>query len=104
MALLKIEFTEFAFLEIEDARDYYNLQRENLGENFKSDIKIAINRIANFPNLYPIAADNIRKCTLHRFPYNIFYATFKDTVLILSVANHHRKPHYWAEGNLLKKD
>lgn len=92
---LKSEFTEFAFLEMEDAREYYNLQRENFGDTFKQDIKEAVDRITVFPHIYPIAMDNIRKCVMHRFPYNIFYTITKDTVLILSIANHHRKPYYW---------
>ncbi len=83
---------------MEDAKEYYNLQQENLGDRFKQDIKETVDRIIRFPKLYPIARDNIRKCVLHRFPYNLFYTTTEDTILILSVANHHRKPYYWALG------
>ena len=36
-----LEFSELAQIELEDARAYYNLQQENLGESFKQHISIA---------------------------------------------------------------
>ncbi len=74
---MTLKISKLAFLEIEDAKEYYNLQKATLGDTFKSDVKKSIER-----------------CLLHRFPYSIFYAISDDTILVLSVAHQHRKPFY----------
>ena len=95
---LTVRFTGFAFSEMEDTKEYYNLQQENLGDVFKQDFRNVVDRIHKFPKLYPIVMGDIRKCTLHRFPYNLFYAITEDVILVLAVANHHRKPYYWVKS------
>ncbi len=45
-------------------------------------------------NLYPNIPNDLKRTVLHRFPYSIFYAITNHTILILSVAQQHRKPFY----------
>lgn len=89
-----LEISELAFFEIEDAKEFYNLQKPTLGDTFKNDIKKSIEHIKEFPYLYPNITDNLKRCVLHRFPYSIFYSIIDNTILILSVAHQHRKPFY----------
>jgi len=94
---MKLRILEPAFLEIEDAKEYYNLKQEKLGESFKNDVQATIDNILVFPELYPKIVDEIRRCILHRFPYSIFYAIDGDTVVVLSVAHQRRKPYYFLD-------
>jgi plasmid stabilization system protein ParE len=89
-----LKISQIAFLEIEDAKEFYNLQKPTLGDTFKNDVKKTIENIKNFPNLYPNITNDLKRTLLHRFPYSIFYAITDDTILILSVAHQHRKPFY----------
>ncbi|OCL87180.1 hypothetical protein [Arcobacter porcinus] len=66
-----LEISELAFFEIEDAKEFYNLQKPTLGDTFKNDIKKSIEHIKEFPHLYPNIIDNLKRCVLHRFPYSI---------------------------------
>ena len=91
---MTLKISNLAFLEIEDAKEYYNLQKSTLGDTFKNDVKKSIENIKQFPTLYPNITNNIKRCLLHRFPYSIFYAISDDTILVLSVAHQHRKPFY----------
>jgi plasmid stabilization system protein ParE len=91
---MTLEISQLAFLEIEDAKEYYNLQKPTLGDTFKSDVKKTIENIKNFPNLYPNITNDLKRTVLHRFPFSIFYAITDNTILILSVAHQHRKPFY----------
>mgnify|MGYP003551154455 CR=1 FL=1 len=91
---MKLIISRKAFEEILDAKEYYNLQQENLGENFYFDIKNAIDNIKSLPNLYPNITKEIKRTLLHRFPYSIFYTIKDEVILILSVAHQHRKPFY----------
>ena len=91
---MTLKISQLAFLEIEDAKEFYNLQNPTLGDTYKNDIKRSIESIEKFPNLYPNITSKMRRCVLHRFPYSIFYAITDNTILILSVAHQHRKPFY----------
>ncbi len=92
--MYNIEISKLAYNEIEESKEYYNLQKDNFGLDFKSDVFKAIKNIALSPNLYPIISDNIRRCLLHRFPFSIFYTVKQNTIVILSIAHQHRKPKY----------
>lgn len=69
-----------AYNEIENAKEYYNLQQPNLGNTFKHDVKDTIDNIIRFPKLYPFIINDIQKVVLHRFPYSIFYSVNEETI------------------------
>ncbi len=91
---MKLVLSQNARLEIEESKEYYNLQKETLGDEFKRDIQSAIDNIKKSPNLYPNISENIKRTLLHRFPFSIFYTIKEDTILILAVAHQHRRPRY----------
>lgn len=91
---MKLEFSELAQSELEDARDYYNLQQENLGEGFKRHIKESVENIIQFPTLYPKISNKLHRVVVHKFPYSIFYALLEERIIIVSLAHQHRKPFY----------
>jgi plasmid stabilization system protein ParE len=91
---MNLVVSELAYTEIENAKEYYNLEQPNLGNSFKNDVKETIDNIIRFPKLYPIIIDDIQRVVLHRFPYSIFYSIDKEIIIILSVAHQHRKPFY----------
>jgi len=94
---MNLVISKLAFKEIENGKEYYNLQQANLGNRFKKDVQNTVDSIVSFPKLYPFIIDNIQKVVLHRFPYSIFYVVEEDTILILSVSHQHRKPFYWID-------
>jgi len=91
---MKLKILELASFEIEDAKQYYNLQQDKLGDRFKKDVQKSIDNIVLSPKLYPQAKNSMRRCLLHRFPYSIFYDIDDDTVVILSIAHQRREPYY----------
>ena len=92
---MNIEFLPLAKLELDDAIEYYELQLEGLGKRYKEEVRTSINRISVFPNSWTIIRPNIRKCVMHKFPYNILYSIQESTILIIAIAHHHRRPDYW---------
>jgi len=62
---MKLIISRKAFEEILDAKEYYNLQQENLGEIFHHDIKNAIDNIKFLPNLYPNSTKEIKRTLIH---------------------------------------
>lgn len=80
--------------EINKSKEYYNNQKDNLGYEFKNDVKNLPISIKKFPYIYPNVTNNIKRCLLHRFPFSIFYAIKNDFIIILSVAHQYKKPEF----------
>lgn len=94
---MKIEFLKLAKLEFEEATTYYDSESKELGKRFKNEIRSSIDMILQFPELYPIFSDDIRKCITHTFPYTIFYTHKNETVYIYAIANHYKDPLIYAK-------
>jgi len=92
---MKIEFLEFAQYELDDAVEYYNQQRNDLGSEFLSEVVDSLSRIAEYPNAWQQLTDRTRRCLIHRFPYGIIYQNRNDVILVVAVSNLHRKPEHW---------
>lgn len=50
---MTLKISQLAFLEIEDTKEFYNLEKPTLDNTFKNDIKRSIESIEKFPNRKP---------------------------------------------------
>ncbi len=94
---MNISYLELAKFEFHDTIRYYEIQQKGLGKRFEYEIKNSINRIKKFPKSYQKVFNEIRRCTLHKFPHNILYLIENDTLLIIAISHQHRKPDYWID-------
>lgn len=94
---MRVVFSKYAKLELEDAVRFYDLKHAGLGERFEVEVKKAALRIAEYPTAWSSESDEIRKCLLHKFPYSLLYSIESDHIFIIAVAHQHRKPNYWVE-------
>jgi len=92
---MQIKFLEIAQIELDDAVSYYNLEIQNLGDKFLTEILKTLDRIGNFPLAWQQCSKRTRRCRLRHFPYGLIYQILKDEIIIVAVANLHRKPEYW---------
>jgi plasmid stabilization system protein ParE len=92
---MRVEFLEPAYIEYQEAIDFYNLQSEGLGNKFIIEIDRAISIIRNFPESFTEYTKHTRKAVINVFPYNVIYTAHKGYIEILAVAHQHRKPNYW---------
>ena len=70
---------------------YYNRQRPGLGEEFRSEIYTAIDRVRFNPYQFPIVERDIRRGFVHRFPYAVLFRVINDETLRVLVIRHHRR-------------
>ena len=92
---MEVEFYEPAYIEYQEAIDFYNLQSEKLGDKFIREIDNTITIIKNYPKSFSKYTKHTRKAVVNVFPYNIIYAIYKNHLEILAIAHQHRKPNYW---------
>jgi plasmid stabilization system protein ParE len=91
---MKYILSSLASKELEEGREYYDFQKEGLGNEFKKIIKSGIDEIFASPHLYPIVIAPLHRKVISRFPYSIFYRIDEDAIVILSIAHQHRQPFY----------
>jgi len=59
---MKVIFSKFAKLELDDASRFYELEYKGLGRWFRNEIKAAAIRISEYPEAWSVARGDIRKC------------------------------------------
>jgi len=94
---MKFEFLEIAQFELDDSFEYYEFLQKGLGYKFLDEVKDAINRIEIFPYTWQSITKNTRRCLVKNFPYGVIYKIYKEKILIIAIANLHRRPNYWGD-------
>ncbi|MBN1932290.1 MAG: type II toxin-antitoxin system RelE/ParE family toxin [Desulfobacterales bacterium] len=94
---MKINFLEIAQIELNDAIEYYNYEVPGFGDAFLTEILNALDRIGEFPKAWQACSKRTRRCQTRRFPYGIIYQIREKEILIVAIANLHRKPNYWKD-------
>jgi len=92
-----LKIIEQAELELDDAFEYYENELSGLGIKFINSFRHAINRIISHPLAWTYIQDNVRKCRLDKFPYDIIYAIEEEFLIIIAISHHQRKPFYWID-------
>ena len=94
---MQIEFTEPAFIELDDAIEYYEFEFSGLGKKFLEEVLETLSLINKFPELFSKNSEHTRKAILRKFPYNLIYSILNDRIYIIAVAHQNRNPEYWLE-------
>ncbi|WP_133510933.1 type II toxin-antitoxin system RelE/ParE family toxin [Candidatus Thiosymbion oneisti] len=100
---MRVIFSKYAKLELEDAACFYELKFGGLGRKFEEEVKKAVKRISEYPKAWSTERDDIRKYLLHKFPYKLLYSIEADHIFIIAVSHQHRKPDYWIDRERYNK-
>jgi toxin ParE1/3/4 len=85
-----------AAIELERAFDFY-LEQGGAGraKAFAQEFaRVAMLLVTN-PGFGTSVKDDLRKFPLRRFPYSVIYRPLPESIHVLVVAHHHRRPGYW---------
>jgi len=94
---MRSEFLEIAEIELDEGFEYYESTQPDLGHRFVKEVKSSVKRIESYPQAWHRVTENARRCLVKNFPYGIVYQIKNELILIVAVANLHRKPNYWKE-------
>jgi toxin ParE1/3/4 len=81
--------------DIASARQWYEDQREGLGDEFVLCIEEALERIRRPPLSGREVVDTVRKIIVRRFPYGVFYRVDPDQIGVIAVYHAKRDPRGW---------
>lgn len=85
----------FAELDLKLAKEWYDLQRYKLGEEFVLEIEKVFIRIAKSPKQFPIEINNIHKAVVSRFPFSIYFTILETKIIVFAVFHNSRNPIIW---------
>ncbi len=90
--LYKIEIRPLATMEIIDAFDWYEEQREGLGIEFLDELDKFYIALRQHPLAFSYYDKPVRQGKINRFPYLVVYEIFGDVVVIYSVFMYQQHP------------
>ncbi|MGE4296121.1 MAG: type II toxin-antitoxin system RelE/ParE family toxin [Campylobacterales bacterium] len=94
---MRSEFLTAAQAELDEGFEYYESLQPDLGFRFVSEIKKAVSRIESHPKAWHPLGKNTKRCLVNGFPYGLIYQLREEFILVVAVANLHRKPGYWKD-------
>jgi hypothetical protein len=94
---VEIRLLKPAQAELDDEIIYYEEQVSGLGIEFLDEILKTFKRIKLNPKAWTLFSKRTRRCLVHRFPYGVIYQIRENEILIIAIANLHKKPDYWRD-------
>lgn len=92
---MRLTYHPEAESEVVKAAAYYEARSPGLGDRFLRAFDAAVAEIQASPGLWPVVEDDLRRHTMRRFPFGIYYRILPDELRILVVKHHSRHPDYW---------
>ena len=93
----RVSFHELAEFELNDAKVFFESEREGLGLRFLAAVEAAVAQVQQHPHASPIIIQDVRCKVLRTFPYSIMFSIKPDRIRILALANQKRRPFYWRD-------
>lgn len=92
---MKIVLRRRAKRDLVEARQWYDERRVGLGDALLEEVDESLDVVRRHPESHPRVDERVRKATLHRFPYGIFYVIESDTIRVIAILHHARNPDAW---------
>ncbi len=89
---MKLKISPFAEMDLLESIKFYNEQRENLGKEFYETVIDSIERIKKNPGQFPKEYKDLRKVSIKRFPFRIFFVIKDDIGYVLGIFHNSRNP------------
>ena len=81
--------------DVLDAAEWYDGRQPDLGSDFLTRVRRAVNRLIADPERRTSIDFGVRYWPVERFPYVVFYDLTESEVLILGVMHTSRDPKKW---------
>lgn len=90
----EIVFTRQAHSDLELAFAWYENERTGLGWEFRNEIALCIDKLADERVSYPVYFGAVRKLHVARFPYLLYYKKYprKKIIAVAAVLHERRNP------------
>lgn len=81
--------------ELAEAVAHYDAKSSLLADDLLMKYEDALAKVRDFPDRWERIENDVRHCVFQRFPYSLVYRPKQETIFLLAVAHHSRRPGYW---------
>ena len=81
--------------DLQDAREWYDNIRPELGTRFALAVEATIEAIAERPLQFPVVYLGWRRAGVRRFPYGIFFKAQGQRIVVIACFHGRRNPRRW---------
>ena len=94
---MRLAWQSQAKVEFVEALKYYRDQAGlDIARDFNQATMQAAQRLLDYPEMGVKTGHRARRFVLHDYPYTLVYRVMPETIIIVAVAHHSRRPGYWA--------
>lgn len=88
-------FTSEAEADLQEALQWYEVQRPGLGAAFRRAVDIAVAAVEERPEAYAVIHRDTRRVLLPRFPYGLYYRVLERNIAVVACMHAKRDPRKW---------
>lgn len=93
---LPVVLTDEAEVDFDAAADWYE-EQAGLGAKFTMQVRLALTRTGELPELHAVLHGNIRRAKVQKFPCQIYHRVRHDRVEVIAVLHCRRDPTRWKD-------
>ncbi|MEN0004036.1 MAG: type II toxin-antitoxin system RelE/ParE family toxin [Bacteroidota bacterium] len=86
-----------AELDLDEAYEYLNSQRNNLGFDLLEELSDLFEMLKENPFLFQRVHRDTRRAITKKLKFNIFYKVLDDTIFILAILHGSQNPNKWKD-------
>jgi hypothetical protein len=98
VARSQVRFHPRAAEEADNAHLWYRARNSHVADAFRSDLDAAIEAISDRARRWLRLFVRFRRLPMRRFPFSIVYVERADTVDVIALAHHRRRPGFWSSS------
>lgn len=95
--MISVQFHSEAEAEFSDAASFYESRLVGLGTLFSAEVQTSVGFIRAYPDAGSPLGSKLRKVVIKRFPYSVIYRREEQSIYVVAVAHHRRRPGYWKD-------
>jgi toxin ParE1/3/4 len=92
-----VQFHPAAQQELQEAFEWYQHHAgPRIAGHFLDEVEEALSLLKNHPEIGESGCSHTRRLIFQRYPYTLVYRLKGETLEIIAIAHHRRRPTYWA--------
>ena len=88
----RVWFLPAAHVDVQTAFEWYETERQGLGEEFVQAVQVALDHILEFPAACLVAHRGARRYLIERFPYCLYYREVGEGLVVVALLHAARDP------------
>ena len=90
-----VRLTPAAERDIGLAVDWYFREAPHTLASLEEELDRSFQRIADQPEMYQVVEATVRRATVRRFPFSVFYRILPDSIEVIGIIHQSRDPRSW---------